>query len=173
MTDLNTWILKKHGASLKSFDDFKVPWLWRKFALDAVTLKGNSIYFRNVEKLSDTGYTALLFHEGFHAQSQRKIGWTRYVVKYALSPSFRAAEEVEAYLRQIEYWYVASGVVPARDLTRRVPGMLVNSYLLKSKREWIEDAIDSGLTQIIIGSRRPVRNLLEEYERANKCGQQS
>jgi hypothetical protein len=140
-----------------------MPWLWRKFALDAVTLKGKYIYFRNVSKLSEIGLTALLFHEGFHAASQRKIGWTRYALRYALSPSFRLDEEIEAYLRQIEYKCIAVGIASARALASRVPDMLADGYLLKSHREEITRKINAGLTAIITGDRHIVADMLVSY----------
>lgn len=44
---------------------------------------------------------ALLAHEMTHAEQMRRLGWLRFWWRYATSPDFRQAVEVEAYRVQL------------------------------------------------------------------------
>ena len=157
------WLIKENKVEIRDFSKLRFPRFWKfRTNANAIAVKGKYVYFRGLGGLSEQKKEQMLVHELLHIETQRKVGWFRYLVKYAFNRSFRIKDEIRAYVRSMEYLYMNGNDI--NPLPRLISGDLNANYRINDRQaKKAFQALLFAREDIIEGAITTVRDLKERY----------
>ena len=160
------WLAKKFNVSVQDMSKTKFPRLWLKFTgAHAIAVKKKYVYVRDLAGLPEDKLWVLLVHEICrHICRQRRITWTLFLVRYALSQRFRRDEEINAFSYTMEAYYIQGKNIST--LPGQIAAVLDDVYLLSDKHaKHAEKKLTERVAKIKSGEFSEVRKLRDQWRR--------